>query len=53
MMREFRVNNSEKWPEQIIFCRDGVSEGQFQSVSCCGVSPEEMTAHTAFLYRMC
>jgi len=41
-MIAFRSQNFGKRPEQIIFYRDGVSEGQFQSVSCCSMGPEEM-----------
>lgn len=33
MMRQFRRRNHGKRPEQILFYRDGVSEGQFQTVS--------------------
>jgi len=32
MMRQFRRRNHGKRPEQILFYRDGVSEGQFQTV---------------------
>ena len=33
MMLEFYRKNFKKKPEKIVFYRDGVSEGQFQSVS--------------------
>ena len=45
MMRAFRSRNYGKRPEKILFYRDGVSEGQFQGVSCYNWGEPERAPH--------